>query len=197
MSTASVTKLVFQCNNIGKESTLLLTFDSDMPGMYEDYFPVVWNMVDLTYRFALIKPQVQNGRIVDATTAVEINVSGSHLLCDSWYQCKQSHAGLPGALKAINDTGERQEIAVGTTNLGGLIPEPALFFPKFENASNITAQFTPKLRAYITPAYQEDDILRAAIHTPPIWERDLTALNQSTTWNITWDPSGRYAITEA
>jgi hypothetical protein len=32
-------------NNLGKESTLLLTFDSDMPGMYENYFPVAWRSV--------------------------------------------------------------------------------------------------------------------------------------------------------
>ncbi|KAG1883162.1 hypothetical protein F4604DRAFT_1953144 [Suillus subluteus] len=168
-----------------------------MPGMYEDYFPIVWKVatfaaegvysltVNYKHQFALIKPQVQNGRIVDATTAVEINVGQTTTLTKAGhvFHFSTPEAGLPGALKAINDTGERQEIAVGTTNL-----EMPVILPH---------KFTPKLRAYITPAYQEDDILRAAIHTPPIWERDLTALNQSTTWNITWDPSGRYAIAEA
>lgn len=36
-----------------------------------------------TYRLAFSKPQVVDGNIVDAETAVKINVRDSHLLCNS------------------------------------------------------------------------------------------------------------------
>jgi hypothetical protein len=29
-------------NDLGKEVTIMLTFDADMEGLYEDFFPVVW-----------------------------------------------------------------------------------------------------------------------------------------------------------
>lgn len=211
MSTASVKNLTFESNNLGKESTLLLTFDSDMPGMYENYFPVAWRVatfgakdvhslvVIYKHQFALTKPQVQHERIIDAATAVEINVDQTTTLTKDGnvFHFSTPVSGIPGALRVVNNTGETQDIAVGFLSPGEWIPKPALFFSKFESGSEITAQFTPKLRAYITSAYDEAAILRAAIHTSPIWECDLTALDQSTTWKITWDPiNDCYAITE-
>jgi hypothetical protein len=41
--------------------------------MYDAYY---------TYRLAFSKPQVVDGNIIDAETAVKINVSDSHLLCN-------------------------------------------------------------------------------------------------------------------
>ncbi|KAG2750702.1 hypothetical protein P692DRAFT_20831604 [Suillus brevipes Sb2] len=36
--------LAFQSNDLGKEVTLMLTFDAGMDGLYEDFFPVVWKV---------------------------------------------------------------------------------------------------------------------------------------------------------
>ncbi|OJA08169.1 hypothetical protein AZE42_12745 [Rhizopogon vesiculosus] len=52
------------------------------------------------------------------------------------------------------------------------------------DSSRAAAKFTPKLRAYITSDYQEAQISEGAIETDPIWEQSLTALHQSTTWNL-------------
>jgi hypothetical protein len=96
------------------------------------------------------------------------------------------------------------------------MPKPALYFKevgyvifpvfllqsahstKHRDGSHVTAKFTPILRAYITSDYQETAIIRGAIDTPAIWEHDLAALSDSTTWNLTRDPStGHYTIEEA
>jgi hypothetical protein len=99
---------------------------------------------------------------------------------------------------------------------GDLMPQPALYFndvgyvifrlfflqsaysTKRRDGSNVTAQFTPVLRAYITSDYQETAIIRGAIDTPAIWTQDLGAISESTTWNLNRDSAtGHYTIVQA
>jgi hypothetical protein len=96
------------------------------------------------------------------------------------------------------------------------MPKPALYFTDVgyvffrlfllqsaystqrRDGSNVTARFTPILRAYITSDYQETAIIRGAIDTPAIWMQDLAALSQSTTWTLARDPAtGRYTMTQS
>ncbi|KAG1729035.1 hypothetical protein EDB19DRAFT_1913574 [Suillus lakei] len=230
MPNALVGDLTFQSKDLGTDTTLLLTFDSDMPGMYKDYFPVAWRvttfgkdgsysmLVTYEHQFALSKSQVDDGNITGAATGVEINLGQQTTLTKNGqvFSFSTPQAGLHGTLEAINNTGENQDITVGFMIPGQFLPKPALFFDNikfdilplsllhqthsatYRNGSKITAQFTPKLRAYITSEYQEGAILRDAIQAPPIWVHDLTALEQSTTWNLTRDPAtGHYTITRA
>ncbi|KIK40136.1 hypothetical protein CY34DRAFT_284714 [Suillus luteus UH-Slu-Lm8-n1] len=100
--------------------------------------------------------------------------------------------------QAANNTGTVQDFAIGFMNGRDLMPTPALYFTDVGDGSHVTAEFTPILRAYITSDYQETAILRGAIDTPAIWEQDLAALSDSTTWNLTRGPStGRYTIEKA
>jgi hypothetical protein len=97
-----------------------------------------------------------------------------------------------------------------------LLPTPVLYFDNVESVifplflsqathsatrrdnSGITAQFIPKLRAYVTLDYKETEILKGEIRSPLLWEKDLTPLAEPTTWNLTWDPAtDRYTIAEA
>ncbi|KAG1719955.1 hypothetical protein EDB19DRAFT_2030059 [Suillus lakei] len=212
MPNALVGDLTFQSKDLGTDTTLLLTFDSDMPGMYKDYFPVAWRvttfgkdgsysmLVTYEHQFALSKSQVDDGNITGAATGVKINLGQQTTLTKNGqvFSFSTPQAGLHGTLEAVNDTGDNQNITVGFMIPGQFLPKPALFFDNIRNGSKITAQFTPKLRAYITSEYQEGAILRDAIQAPPIWVHDLTALEQSTTWNLTRDPAtGHYTITRA
>jgi hypothetical protein len=104
----------------------------------------------------------------------------------------------------------------GFKSSGGLLPTPVLYFNEVgsvifplylsqathratrRDGSNITAQFTPKLRAYVTSDYKETEILKGEIHSPLLWEKNLAELAETTTWNLTRDPAtGRYTIAEA
>lgn len=65
------------------------------------------------------------------------------------------------------------------------------------DGSNVTALFTPRLRAYVTLKHKETEILKGEIHSPLLWEKDLAELAETTTWNLTLDPAtGRYTIAE-
>ncbi|KAG1724084.1 uncharacterized protein EDB91DRAFT_144090 [Suillus paluster] len=212
MSHLFIRNLSFQCNDLGKESTLLLTFDADMKGLYQDFFPVVWRvskfgktgpyrmLATYTSQLAFSIPQVVSGNIVDAETCVKINDGEITTLTDvnDVFHFSPPKAGITGVLQAANKTGAIQDMAIGFMNPGDLMPKPALFFNEVGDGSNVTARFTPVLRAYITSDYQETAILRGAIDTPAIWSKNLAALPESTIWNLKRDPAnGHYSITQA
>lgn len=104
----------------------------------------------------------------------------------------------------------------GFMTRGDLKPKPSLYYPevgyvsfpvflfqcahstKRRDGSPIMAQFNTVLRAYITPDYQENAILREPIATFELWSHDLAALPENTTWNLKYDSSsGRYTIVQA
>ncbi|KAG0698264.1 hypothetical protein DFH29DRAFT_834877 [Suillus ampliporus] len=212
MAHAFVRNMTFQTKDLGKESTLLLTFDGKMEGLYEKFYPVVWKIstfgktgpyrmqATYTHQLAFSKAQVVNGNIVDAATCVQIQPSEKTTLTEdnNVFQFSNPQKGVDGYLQAWNKTGLTQDMAIGFLNRGELMPVPALCFKDVGDGSNVTAEFTPVLRAYITSDYQETAVLQGAIETPVIWEQNLGALAENTTWNLKRDPStGHYKITQA
>lgn len=212
MSCTFVRNLSFQTKDLGREATLLLTFDSDVKGIYQTCFPAVcwlttfgqtgsYRMhVTYTSQLAFSRPQVADGNIIDAETCMEINDSEKTTLTQKncVFQFTNPVKGDPGYLEIQNNTGSIQDITLGFMSPRDLMPRPILYFKEVEDASNITTQFTPILRAYITSDYQHTTILQGAIDTPAIWEQNLAALSGSTTWNLKRDPStGHYKITQA
>ncbi|KAG1870513.1 hypothetical protein C8R48DRAFT_85691 [Suillus tomentosus] len=212
MSHLFVRNLTFQSNDLDKEATLMLAFDADIEGLYEEFFPVVWKVskfgetgpyrtrVTYTSQLAFSKPQVVDGNIIDAETAVKINVSERTTLSEAndVYHFSPPQPGASGVLQAVNETGAIQDIAVGFMSPGDLMPQPALYFNGVGDGSHVTARFTPILRAYITSDYQETAIIRGAIDTPVVWSQDLAALAESTTWTLTRDLSnGHYTIVQS
>ncbi|KAG1742123.1 hypothetical protein EDB19DRAFT_1702133 [Suillus lakei] len=211
MSHAFTRNLTFQSNDLGKEATIMLTFDADMEGLYEDFFPVVWKVskfgktgpyrahATYTSQLAFSKPQVVDGNIIDAETCVKINDSEKTSLTEAndVYHFSPPQAGTSGVLQAVNNTGAIQDIAVGFMNAGDLMPKPALYFKEVGDGSHVTAEFTPVLRAYITSDYQETAIIRGAIDTPAIWSQNLAALPEHTTWTLKRDAaSGHYSVVQ-
>ncbi|KAG2339417.1 hypothetical protein BDR05DRAFT_1003378 [Suillus weaverae] len=204
--------LNFQSNDLGKEATIMLTFDADMEGLYEDFFPVVWKVstfgktgayaasATYTSQLAFSRAQVVDENLIRAETSIKINNSEKTTLTEAnnVYSFSAPQAGTTGVIEAMNSTGDVQDIAVGFVKKGELMPTPALYFNGVGDGSHVSAKFTPVLRAYLTSDYQETAILRGAIDTPAIWTRNLAELAPSTTWNLARDPaSGRYTITQA
>lgn len=204
--------LTFKSNNLSKKVTLMLTFDSDMDGLYEDFFPVVWKAITFeksgqctaraTYTSQLFfsKLQVVDGNIIDSETCVKINVGEKTSLTEVGGVCRFSLplAGRAGVLRAVNNTGAIQDIAVGFMTEGDCyMPTPALYFNDVGDNSHVTVKFTPILRAYITSDYRETDIIQSAMDTSAIWTEDLTALSEDTTFNLTRDSNtGHYMLTQ-
>ncbi|KAG1726411.1 hypothetical protein EDB19DRAFT_1752674 [Suillus lakei] len=111
---------------------------------------------------------VDDGNITGAATGVKINLGQQTTLTKNGqvFSFSTPQAGLHGTLEAVNDTGDNQNITVGFMIPGQFLPKPALFFDNIRALS-----------------------CRDAIQAPPIWVHDLTALEQSTTWNLTRDPA--------
>ncbi|KAG0708325.1 hypothetical protein DFH29DRAFT_476949 [Suillus ampliporus] len=210
MSLTFFRHLSIQSNDLGKEATIILTFDGDMKGLYQDSFPVVWKVstfgetgpcrmhATYTSQLAVSKPQVVDGNIIGAETAIGINNGQRIFLTEDnhVFHFSPPHVGTPGVVQVVNATGAIQDIAIGFISDGYLMPQPALYFK--EVGSTITAAFNPILRAYITSDYQETAILQGAIDTPAIWEHNLASLSESTTLNLHRDPAtGHYTITQA
>ncbi|KAG2153758.1 uncharacterized protein EDB93DRAFT_1102562 [Suillus bovinus] len=207
-----IRNLTFQSNNLGKEVRIMLAWEPNLEGLYDDVFPIVWKVskfgktgpyrAQLTYtnQLAFSRAQDENGKVISAETSVTINTDQKTTLTEAneVYQFSPPQAGTSGILQAVNNTGTVQDIALGFLNKGELIPTPTLFFSDVGDSSRVTAKFTPVLHAYIASDYDENSILRGQIDTPAIWSQDLTALVQNTTWNLTRDPnSGRYTINHA
>ncbi|KAG1829841.1 hypothetical protein EV424DRAFT_1343995 [Suillus variegatus] len=197
----SVKNLHFQSNNLGKQVTLMLTLSPDVDRLYEDVFPVVWRVINFpksgfhrasttyTTQFAFSRVQEQSGKVVDAGTSININNGEKTILTEAndVYHFSTPRASASGILQAQNNTGTNQEMAVGFVNKGDFTPTPVLFFSDVEDGSNVTAKFTPVLRAYITSDYQATSLLRGRVDTPAILSYDLTGLAQNTTFNLSHD----------
>lgn len=212
MSHVFTRHLTFQSNNLGKEASIMLAFDSDMDGLYEDFFPVVWKVstfgktgayraqATYTSQLAFSKAQVVDGNLISAQTCVKINDSEKTTLteADHVYHFSPPQAGASGVLQAVNNTGDVQDIAVGFMNEGDCIPTPVLYFNDVKDGSHVTAQFAPVLRAYVTTACQETEIIRSEIASPVMWSHDLATLAKDTTWNLERNPAtGQFAIVKA
>ncbi|KAG1722834.1 uncharacterized protein EDB91DRAFT_1255888 [Suillus paluster] len=104
------------------------------------------------------------------------------------FQFSNPQKGVDGFLQVWNNTGLTQDICMaqlpGFANRRELMPVLALYFNGVGDGSNATADFTPIPRVYITSDYQETAVLQSAIETPMIWEYNLGALAEITTWNL-------------
>ncbi|KAG1765786.1 hypothetical protein EDD22DRAFT_392408 [Suillus occidentalis] len=210
MSEVFVRNLSFQAHDLGREATLLLTFDGNMKGMYEKFFPIVWKVCTFgkegyhsmsaayTSQLAFFKAQVDDGTITEAATCVNINDGEITTLTqddDEVFHFSDPVAGTEGYMLAKNETGFVQDIAIGFMSPGKLMPTPALYFSDVGDGSCAEATFTPKLRAYITTDFVQTAILQRAIDTQCIWEQDLSCLDSEvTTWTLTYDSCHGYKL---
>lgn len=203
----------FQAKDLGKESMLLLTFDSEkLEGIYKRFYPVVWKVGDFpktgvhvmkvtyTNQFVFSSVQVSKGKIADAETYVKIkNGERTNMIKENdAITFSAPHEGTDGVMQAWNKTEVVQNIAFGFMNSKEFLPAPVLFFEDVGDGSNVTAEFTPILRAYITSDYKENTFISKAIEAPMIWEKHLATLAEKTTWTLSREATtGHYKFTQA
>ncbi|KAG6380465.1 hypothetical protein JVT61DRAFT_8614 [Boletus reticuloceps] len=66
------------------------------------------------------------------------------------------------------------------------------------SSQSLNTGFQPVLRAYITSAYTEGQIVEDQIPTPFIFEQNLSYLDNITVWDLKYDfPTGRFSIVRA
>lgn len=215
MASKFIRNLTIHSNNLGREVTLLLTFDSqDMTGIYVDYYPTAWRVstfgpsgpyaMAATYenQLSFVKPQVVDNVIVNASTWIDINLGQQTTLTEEpsgpfvFSPPVTSSSVASQDIRAVNGTDVAQSLSIAF-DTGKTYPPPSLlYFPGIGAGYNVTAEFTPTLRAYIVEDYQENEILRGAIQSAVIWKQDLAAISETTSWTLAYNPNtGTYSIT--
>lgn len=202
-----IRNLTFQSNDLGQETTILLTFDAEVEGLYDTVYPVVWKVltfpktglrsfqVTYTNDLTFAKADVMSGNLVDTYTDFKLKPGQQTTLTlddddDDTLNFSSPVDGVNDYPTVKNETGDVQDLAFGfssPTRLTSSKPVPALFFKEVEDGSNATAQWKPVLRIYLESNYEETEILVDPIGSTAIWEQDLHRLFRNTTFNFERD----------
>ncbi|KAG1865110.1 hypothetical protein C8R48DRAFT_706065 [Suillus tomentosus] len=149
MSTAPgtiVRNLTFQSENLGRETTILLVFDTDMEGLYDTIYPVVWKAItfpargsysyDVTYtdNFAFSKADIGHDNLVRTFRHFELKPGQKTTLSlkdNNKTRFSPPVNAIKDYLTAENETGFLQDLAVGFYNPSkAIMAEPELLFFK-------------------------------------------------------------------
>ncbi|KAH6893866.1 hypothetical protein BKA70DRAFT_1321507 [Coprinopsis sp. MPI-PUGE-AT-0042] len=211
-----VRTMTFIGHNLGKNATLLLTFDNieSNPGMYSKYYPTAFKVVGfgatgvqsttVTYKNQLVflKPQVDQGNNIVSSGVFEPIKNGeqtdlitTHAVAPKTYGFTSPIPSSEGAsVTAHNKTGEVATIAMGCQDAKNPdLATPFFIFKDIQNDSSVTCQFQPLLRGYFTDDFQENEVLNAEVPSAEAFKQDLEKLPEETTWVIT-NEGGKLAI---
>ncbi|KAG1847631.1 hypothetical protein F4604DRAFT_1935872 [Suillus subluteus] len=194
-----VKKLTFESNDLGIDVNLLLTFDdqSIADGLYKSCYPSAFAVrkfgaegtyrADVTYRsqLAFTKVTVSNDVIQSASTNVPINVGQST-------HFNQGRRSIPFFLpekniQCTNNAPFKEDIGVGFIEKEGDAPKTTLVWRDVARGQKLNSEFTPVLRGYIGTDYQENCLIKGQVETDRLFEENLAALDDQTTWAITYD----------
>ncbi|KAG8965316.1 hypothetical protein FRC03_000700 [Tulasnella sp. 419] len=204
--------LNFYSYGLTEDVTIMLMFDPPNPErLFIDQWPIAWKVITLrkgshckasvSYcaRIAFSTAQVNKDNIVDCETWQEVSLGQTTTLAVG-KNFTPSMAGGNGRLMGLkNRTGDRATVGIGFVK-GDLIHqryEPTLLWTGGINNSNVNVQFTPKLSAYVTKAYQSSELLRGEVETDSIWTQDLAVLEEVSGWNIIEDGTGNFMIEQS
>ncbi|KAG1782346.1 hypothetical protein EV702DRAFT_377156 [Suillus placidus] len=221
---AIVRNLTFQSNDLGRETTILLAFDTEVEGLYDTVYPVVWKVftfpkkgsrkfvVTYTNDLAFAEADITDENHVNTHATFQLKPGQQTTLTleddsdsdDLSFSPPVDGAHINGYLTAENKTGLVQDLAFGFFTpsmmqqmLMHTRPAPVLFFKEVENGRNATAQWKPVLRVYLESDYRETEVLVNAINSAAIWEQDLHLLFRNTIFNLERDTkTGRCTLTK-
>ncbi|QRV90243.1 hypothetical protein RhiJN_18261 [Ceratobasidium sp. AG-Ba] len=208
--------LNFYTYDLQKDTTVMLMFEPPSSGkLFKDQFPVVWKIITFragghakavvrySSRLAFGYAQIDDANAVDAAAWVEVKSGDmTSIKADNGLKrfggvSKREDTRL---LVCKNNTNQRANLSIGFVKGDGIDQrfDPVLLWTGVGAKSNITAQFTPKLTAYVTREYQESQYLRGEVETEAIWSQDLNLLDDVSSWNFVEDPeSGSFHIEKA
>ncbi|KAG8736739.1 hypothetical protein FRC10_008981 [Ceratobasidium sp. 414] len=193
--------LNFYTYGLQKDTTVMLMFQPPSNvKLYRDQFPVVWKVI--TFRAgghakASVKYVARLAFGYAQTSGDMSSITGS--AGDKRFGPTTKREGTK-LLVCKNNTDQRANLSIGFVKGDGIDQrfEPTLVWMGVGSKSNITAQFTPILTAYVTRDYQESQLLRGEVETDAIWTQNINEIDDVTGWNFTEDDSsGSFVIEPA
>ncbi|KAB5588753.1 hypothetical protein CTheo_7807 [Ceratobasidium theobromae] len=199
--------LNFYAYGLQGDTTLLFMFEPPKSSkLYIDQFPVAWKVVTFRAgghakatvqyiaRLAFGYAQINDENLVDSASWVEVMSGDISSITGASGQKRFGNVSKGNNTKLLvckNNTTERADLSIGFVKGSDIDQryEPTLVWTGVGSKSNVTAQFTPTLKAYI---------LRGEIETDAIWTCDLNELDDVTGWNFYEDDdSGAFVIEAA
>ncbi|ELU36752.1 hypothetical protein AG1IA_09218 [Rhizoctonia solani AG-1 IA] len=193
------------------DTTVMLMFEPpNNHKLFKDQFPVVWSESGLFILRSHAKASIQYGarlafgydqdNLVDSGAWVEVQSGDISSIAGGPGQKRFGENTKGSGTKLLvckNNTDSRANLSIGFVKGDGIHQryEPTLVWTGVGSKSNVTAQFTPNLTAYVTRDYKATEMLRGEVETDAIWTCNLNELDDVTGWNfIEDDATGGFSI---
>ncbi|KAG8683926.1 hypothetical protein FRC11_012874 [Ceratobasidium sp. 423] len=204
-----------------RDTTLMLMFEPpNSSKLYKDQFPKLTDhlfpevitfrarghakaAINYQQRLAFGYSQTDCDNLVDPTAWAEVASGEVSRISGKAGQKRFGPNGKGHATKLLvckNNTDSRANLSIGFVRGDGINQryEPTMLWTGVGAKSNVAAQFTPILSAYITRDYKATEMLRGEVETDAIWTVNLNELDDVTGWNLLEDDStGAFTIERA
>ncbi|KAG8793422.1 hypothetical protein FRC12_002797 [Ceratobasidium sp. 428] len=206
--------LNFYSYNLQKDTSVVLLFRPPANNkLFKDQFPVVWKVITFrarghgkatvkyAARLAFGYAQTDADNLVDSGAWTEVRSGEMTSITGDAGEKRFGGVTKREGTKLIvckNNSSGRADLSIGFVKGDGIDQrfEPALVWTGVGAKSNVTAQFTPVLHAYVTRDYQASQLLRGEIETDEIWSQNINELDDVTGWNFEEDDAnGGFSIT--
>ncbi|KAB5589142.1 hypothetical protein CTheo_7414 [Ceratobasidium theobromae] len=212
---ASKTMNFYACG-LQKDTTVMLMFEPPKNDkLFRDQFPVVWKVITFrakgnakatvkyVNRLAFGYAQTDSENLVDSAAWVEVKSGDISSITGGPGQKRFGDISKGSGTKLLvckNNTNDRANLSIGFVKGDDIDQryEPTLVWTGVGSKSNITAQFTPTLTAYVTREYKATEMLRGEVETDAIWTCNINEIDDVTGWNFIEDgASGAFSIEAA
>ncbi|KAG9119931.1 hypothetical protein FRC07_004813, partial [Ceratobasidium sp. 392] len=202
-------KLHFYSHGLERETTLILTFKPpESPEPDPNRVPIAWKIIKLipragvyskatvhyVPRLAFGHAQSEDDGVVAPSIWMEVN-NGDHTSItgedDEKHFAHVSHRDNTKNVTCANSSDSPTDLSLGLIKNSGISTrfEPIFLWTSVGRGTNVSAQFTPILTAYVTREQDANEFLRMAgqIRPDPIWTQNLDELDRVTGWNFMED----------
>ncbi|KAG8810285.1 hypothetical protein FRC17_002994, partial [Serendipita sp. 399] len=177
---------------------LVFTFGK-LDGKYNGVFPVIWKTVPFppgnspplpliyVHNLTFSHPVVKDDVITDFGQETSLLRND-----EEKYSFSTPTDGQRGLMSAVNQTGKDEMITLGfiSSPIPTETPSPMFYYEHLGDGSVLAINdFGPKLYAYFSLTYSEEQIIRGKAETEFIWEHDLTTLPLVSNWMLKFDPT--------
>ncbi|KAG2138695.1 uncharacterized protein EDB93DRAFT_1106270 [Suillus bovinus] len=213
-SNAFVKQLNFESNDLGIDFDLLLTFDDQsIPNIYQDYYPSAFvvrkfgadghyrSSISFSSQSAFTKVDLSSG-VIQYVTGVAMQPGQTTTLTEEGdayhFSTPQTNPAVTN-IQCINNAPSEEDIGFGSITVDWNTANTALVWLGVGQGQTVNVEeFKPILRGYICTDFKENTLIKSPIETDRLFEQNLAALEDNTTWNITYDPAtGVFSIDQA
>jgi len=189
-------KLTFHSKDLGKDVTLMLTFNTLQKTAGGEEAPLCWKVISLnatgidkaevqwSATTAFFIPQIDAGNLVESSNGQVCSTGETCSVQEKGGKAFVTSAlpGTPGKMMCINETDLVADIGIGFVLKDEI--EPGIVWKQVASQDTLVVELTPKLRIYANRDYKETEILRGQIVTDPLFDNNLMHIMPDTHYTV-------------